>query len=191
MYPKFIEQEEHRLLHLIRERAYRTGDFTLSSGQASKYYIDVKQVSLDPEGAWLIGTLLFNLLPKDTVAIGGLTMGADPLATAVSMVSYLKEKPMNAFLVRKEPKGYGKNAQVESPPIPEGSGVIILEDVVTTGGSALKAVDAVRNMGWKVLGILAVVDREQGGEELYHAANIPFRALFSISEIQGSTSENS
>lgn len=185
MYPKFIEQEEHRLLHLIRERAYRTGDFTLASGQASPYYIDVKQVSLDAEGAWLIGTLLFNLLPQDTVAVGGLTMGADPLATAVSMVSYLKEKPLNAFLVRKAPKGYGKNAQVESPPLPEGSGVIILEDVVTTGGSALAAVEAVRNMGWKVLGILAVVDREQGGEELYQASNIPFRALFTISQIQG------
>ncbi len=173
-----------RLLTLLCQKAYREGDFTLSSGQKSSYYIDGKQVTLDAEGAWLVGKSLFALLPAGTQAVGGLTLGADPIATAVSVISYLEGQALPAFIVRKQAKGYGANQQVEGPKLPAGSRVAILEDVVTTGNSALKAVQAVEELGWQVGAIITLVDRDQGGGALYAAKNYPFQALFTIQELQ-------
>ncbi|WP_218082825.1 orotate phosphoribosyltransferase [Anthocerotibacter panamensis] len=173
-----------RLLTLICERAYRQGDFTLSSGLKSSYYIDGKQVTLDAEGAWLTGKLLFELLPEGTQAVGGLTLGADPIATAVSVISYGEGRPIPAFIVRKQAKDHGANQQVEGPKLPPRSRVVIVEDVVTTGGSALQAVTAVEALGWQVAAILTVVDRQQGGAERYASQGYPFQALFTIPELQ-------
>jgi len=178
---------EHReqLLRLLCQKAYREGDFTLSSGQKSDYYIDGKQVTLDAQGAWLTGLLLLDLIPTNVQAVGGLTLGADPIATAISIASYVAEHPIPAFIVRKQSKGYGANQQVEGPKLPAGSLVAIVEDVVTTGASALKAARVVEELGWQVALIVTLVDRQQGGAELYAEMGYAYRALFTIDELKG------
>ncbi len=173
-----------RLLNLLCTLAYREGDFTLSSGLKSDYYINGKQVTLDAEGAWLTGTLFLAQLPPETQAVGGLTLGADPLATAVSLLSYLSGTPLPAFIVRKQTKGYGAQQQIESPPLAAGSAVVILEDTVTTGGSALQAIQAVENVGWRVIQVLAIADRNQGAKELFAAKGYAYHPLFGIDEIR-------
>ncbi|MEM9508451.1 MAG: orotate phosphoribosyltransferase [Cyanobacteria bacterium P01_E01_bin.35] len=172
------------LLDLIVKQAYVEGDFTLSSGVKSPYYINCKQVTLTAEGALALGRLLFQLLPEDTQAIAGLTLGADPMVSAVSVVSAYENQPIPALIIRKQPKGHGTKAYIEGPSLASGAKVIVLEDVVTTGGSALTAVERLQDAGYKVTQILALVDREQGGKELYQSKEIQFQALFSIKEVQ-------
>ncbi len=155
-----------RLLELLRTRAYAKREVILSSGAKSDFYIDCKQVTLDAEGAVLCGELIHAVIehvaPR-AMAVGGLTMGADPLATASSIASFRAGQPRPAFLVRKEPKGHGTNQWVESPAIPQGSPVAIVEDVVTTGASTLKAIERVRLAGFEVACAIALVDRSEGG----------------------------
>ena len=172
------------LLDLLAKYAYVEGDFVLSSGARSSYYINGKQVTLRADGALVIGRLLFQLLPKDTAAVAGLTLGADPIVSAVSVVSAWSNQPIPALIIRKEPKGHGTQAYIEGPSLPEGAKVVVLEDVVTTGGSALTAVERLQEVGYQVEQIIALVDREQGGAELYQSKGIDFKALFSIREIQ-------
>ncbi len=175
------------LLDLIVKYAYAEGDFTLSSGAKSSYYINCKPVTLKAEGALALGRLLFQLLPEDTAAVAGLTLGADPMVSAVSVVSAYENKPIPALIIRKKPKGHGTKAYIEGPSLAEGAKVVVLEDVVTTGGSALTAVERLQDAGYEVTQILSLVDREQGGRELYQSKNIKFQALFAIAEIQQSS----
>lgn len=176
------------LLYLIKTLAYREGDFTLSSGKQASYYINCKPVSLHPQGIYLLGQLMLEALPANTQAVAGLTLGADPLVAAVSLMSAIAPEatPSNipAIIVRKQPKGHGTAASLEGPVLPEGSLFWILEDVVTTGASALKARDRICEAGYRVGGILAIVDRNEGGRELYDRESIEFRSLFEIAEIQ-------
>ena len=172
------------LLDLIVRYAYVEGDFTLSSGAKSSYYINCKQVTLRAEGGLALGRLLLQMLPKDTAAIAGLTLGADPMVSAVSVVSAYENKPIPALIIRKKPKGHGTQAYIEGPTLPEKAKVVVLEDVVTTGGSALTAVERLQDAGYEVTQILSLVDREQGGSKLYQSKGIEFKALFSIREIQ-------
>ncbi len=176
------------LLDLIVKYAYVEGDFTLSSGAKSSYYINCKQVTLRAEGALALGRLLFKLLPDDTSAVAGLTLGADPMVSAVSVVSAYENNPLPALIIRKKPKGHGTQAYIEGPCLAEGAKVVVLEDVVTTGGSALTAVERLQDAGYEVTQILSLVDREQGGGELYQSKDIKFTALFSIKEIQQQSS---
>jgi orotate phosphoribosyltransferase len=164
--------------------SYREGDFLLSSGQRSSYYINGKQVTLTAPGAVAIARLILPLLPPDTVAVAGLTLGADPLVSAVSVVSVYENRPLDALIVRKEAKGHGTRAYLEGPTLPEKSRVVVLEDVVTTGKSALLAVERLVEAGYLVEDIIAVVDREQGGRELYAAQNLKFQALFTLGDLQ-------
>lgn len=173
-----------QLLDLICQVAYQEGDFILTSGQPSSYYINGKQVTLHAEGGAAVGRLLLSLLPAETQAVAGLTLGADPMVTATSVVAAYAGRSLTALIVRKEAKGHGTRAYIEGPSLPEGTPITVLEDVVTTGQSALKAVDRLREGGYQVNGILALVDRQQGGAETYQAADIPFQPLFTISEIQ-------
>lgn len=173
-----------QLLDLICRVAYKEGDFVLSSGQRSSYYINGKQVSLHAEGGLAVGRLLLSMLPSETQAVAGLTLGADPLVTATSVVAAYEGRSLTALIVRKEAKGHGTRAYIEGPELPEGTPITVLEDVVTTGQSALKAVDRLREGGYQVNGILSLVDRQQGGAETYSAAGIPFQSLFTIQEIQ-------
>ncbi|BAU65211.1 orotate phosphoribosyltransferase [Stanieria sp. NIES-3757] len=172
------------LLELLVEYAYVEGDFVLSSGAKSSYYINGKQVTLRAEGALVIGRLLLALLPQDTDAVAGLTLGADPIVSAVSVVSAYSNQPIPALIIRKEPKGHGTKAYIEGPNLTPGARVVVLEDVVTTGKSALQAVERLTACGYQVTQIVALVDREQGGAELYQSQGIEFKALFSIKEIQ-------
>jgi orotate phosphoribosyltransferase len=172
------------LLDLFCQLAYKEGDFVLSSGQRSSYYINGKQVTLHPQGALAIGRLLLSQLPTHTQAVAGLTLGADPIVSAVSVVSAYENRPIPALIVRKESKGHGTMAYIEGPSLPAAAKVVVLEDVVTTGQSALKAVERLKNAGYEVEQIIALVDRQQGGAELYESAGLKFQALFSIQEIQ-------
>ena len=173
-----------KLLDLFCQLAYQEGDFVLSSGQKSSYYINGKQVTLDPQGALAIGRILLPLVPPDTQAVAGLTLGADPIVTAVSVVSAYENRPIPALIIRKEAKGHGTRAYIEGPNLPAGAKVVVLEDVVTTGQSALKAVERLRAAGYTVDLVISLIDRLQGGAELYQSAGLKFEALFSIEDIQ-------
>lgn len=172
------------LLDLFCKVAYKTGDFTLSSGQKSTYYINGKPVTLDPLGALAIGKLVLQQLPPQTQAVAGLTLGADPIVSAVSVVSAYENCPIPGLIIRKEPKGHGTQAYLEGPQLVAGSSVVVLEDVVTTGASALKAVERLQHAGYTVNHVLALVDRQQGGSELYAEHQLEFQTIFTIQEIQ-------
>ncbi len=171
-----------RLLNLLKEKSYRKGKVILTSGKESDFYIDCRPVTLHPEGAYLIGKLLFARLlvsPEPIRGVGGLTMGADPIATSVSLTSYLEGKPIAAFIIRKEPKKHGRGLWIEGiGNLPEGTPVAIVEDVVTTGGSTLKAVERAKEEGLKVVKILALVDREEGGGENLKEKGYELESLF-------------
>jgi orotate phosphoribosyltransferase len=179
-----LTQERQFLLDLFCQLAYREGDFVLSSGQRSSYYINGKQVTLHPQGALAVGRLLLSLLPMDTQAVAGLTLGADPIVSAVSVVSALENRPIPALIIRKEAKGHGTMAYIEGPNLPAGAKMVVLEDVVTTGQSAMKAVERLKAADYQVEQVIALVDRQQGGAELYESAGLKFQTLFTITEIQ-------
>jgi orotate phosphoribosyltransferase len=182
--PEELTALRQQLLDLFCQLAYKEGDFVLSSGQKSSYYINGKQVTLHPQGALAIGRLLLSLLPSDTQAVAGLTLGADPMVTAVSVVSAYENWPLPALIIRKEAKGHGTQAYIEGPILPAGAHVVVLEDVVTTGQSAMKAVERLRQAGYTVEQVIALVDRQQGGAEFYDSVGLKFQTVFSIQQIQ-------
>ena len=171
-----------RLLELMTALSFEHRPVTLSSGRTSDFYIDSKQTVLTAEGHYLTGELLLDIVERDapeSVAIGGLTMGADPLASAVSLVSWQRGRPRAAFYVRKEPKGHGTGAWIEGArALPPGAPVTVLEDVITTGASALRAVERARLAGLTVVRIVALVDREEEGGREALAREAPVSALF-------------
>ncbi|MEZ4360683.1 MAG: orotate phosphoribosyltransferase [Kofleriaceae bacterium] len=170
-----------RLFNLLRERSFQEREVVLSSGLRSRFYIDCKQVSLDAEGAHLIGCLFSSVIEElapAAQAVGGLTLGADPLATATSVVSFLRGAARSAFLVRKEPKGHGTGQWIEhAATLRAGAEVVVVEDVVTTGASMLRAIERVTEAGFQVRQTLALVDRGEGGREAIEA-HAPLFALF-------------
>ena len=179
-----MTQLREYLLDLFCQVAYREGDFLLSSGQRSSYYINGKQVTLHPQGSLAVGRILLSMLPPETQAVAGLTLGADPIVTAVSVVGATQGQSIAALIVRKEAKGHGTQAYLEGPTLPTGSLVVVLEDVVTTGQSALKAVDRLRQAGYRVEQVIALVDRQQGGAELYQQQGLQFDSVFAIADLQ-------
>jgi orotate phosphoribosyltransferase len=174
------------MVELLRERSVRTGKFTLSSGRESDLYVDVKQTSLHPEGSAILAELLLARLVSGVVAIGGLTLGADPLVCAVAPISFLRGRPVRAFIVRKEPKGHGTNRYIEGiADLPPGAEVAIIEDTATTGASLLKAVDRAVEAGLCVVQCLTVVDREEGAAEAVAAAGYRLESLTTRTELVG------
>lgn len=178
------EQLRSHLLNLICRGAYQEGDFTLTSGQPSPYYINGKLVTLHPQGALMVARLLLDQLYPETLGVAGLTLGADPMVTAVSLVGLYANRSVFPLIIRKEAKGHGTKAYIEGLNLPPGSLIAVLEDVVTTGQSALKAVDRLQAAGYEVRQILALVDRQQGGGELYAERQLGFNSLFTIAEIK-------
>jgi len=178
------EQARARLRELVLERAVTYGERTLSSGQKSSYYIDGKQVTLDAEGALLFAEYLLATNPPDTFdAIGGPTIGADPMAAAVSTLSQLKGAPKPAFIVRKATKAHGMMRRIEGP-LAGGSRVIVVEDVVTSGGSVLEAIDALETeKKCAVVKIVCLVDREQGAREAFASRGYAFEPIFTVSQL--------
>ena len=178
-WPELTAKRE-RLLELLRANAFQEREVVLSSGRTSSFYLDCKQVSLDAEGATLIGELFHAVIDEvapHAVAVGGLTLGADPLATATSVISFQRGRPRAAFLVRKEPKGHGTNQWIESTRLPAGAPVVIVEDVVTTGAATLKAIERARLVGFTVVHAVGLVDRLEGGREAV-TQETPLTTLF-------------
>lgn len=174
-----------RLLELLATRSARRGEFVLASGKRSTLYIDARLTTMSPEGLALIGPLGLSALEQaewGVQSVGGLTLGADPIAYAISFVSARTRAPVRAFTVRKEAKSHGTGKRIEGP-FERGDRVAIIEDVITTGGSALRAVEAVREAGGAVAGVLALVDREEGGREALEAAGLEVLALTRATDI--------
>lgn len=181
-----IIEMKQRLARLLVEKSYKEGDFTLTSGRKSEYYFDGKQTALHPEGGWLVGHLFNDLISDipDLVAVGGMTLGADPLVSATSVISWELGRPLAAFIVRKNPKGHGTNQYLEGlANLAPGASVAMLEDVVTTGGSLLTACERVREAGFRIEAVCTVLDREEGGREAIQAAGYNLRSLFRRAEL--------
>ena len=177
--------DHEQLVRLLAARSARRGNFTLASGRQSSLYIDARLTTMTPEGQRLIGRLGLEALRAASWhpdAIGGLTLGADPIAYAICHSSADSERPLKAFTVRKEPKAHGTGKQVEGPLV-SGDRVVIVEDVITTGGSASRAIEAVKREGAIPLGVLALVDREEGGREALESLGLGVRALTTASEL--------
>jgi orotate phosphoribosyltransferase len=177
--------DRQRLLELLATRSARHGQFTLASGRQSSLYIDARLTTMSPEGLALVGPLALELLQSsgwNVDAVGGLTLGADPVAYAIAYASAGTPRPIRAFTVRKEPKSHGTGRSIEGP-FQAGDRVAIVEDVITTGGSALRAAQAVRDAGGSVTGVVALVDREEGGREALEQAGLNVLPLATASEI--------
>jgi orotate phosphoribosyltransferase len=177
-----LEADRNRLLELLRTLSFERRKVVLASGRESDFYVDCKRTTLTAEGHVLVGRLLFDRvrriapLPR---GVGGLTLGADPIASAVAMTSFLEGQAIDSFVVRKEPKGHGTGQWIEGRrTIPDGSRVVVIEDVVTTGGSALKAIERCRAETLVPVACLALVDRMEGGREAIEAQGVPLQALF-------------
>jgi len=179
-------QSRARLAEIIRNRSFGRGEITLASGRKSDFYFNLKPTMLDAEGAALLAELTFEALANENIDyVGGLEMGAVPLAGAIAQLSFMRGKPIQAFFVRKKPKEHGARLSVEGLAPGEslaGKRVVIVEDVTTTGGSAIKAVDAVRDAGAEIVMVFTMVDRQEGADEAFHEAGLPFRALYTASE---------
>lgn len=170
--------ERERLLELVRTRALRVGKITLSSGKESDYYVDAREVVLDPEGAYLTGKLLLDMIDQKAVAVAGMTLGADPIVTAISVVGHLAGRDLSALIIRKEPKKHGTKKFVEGPALPEGAKVAVVDDVVTTGSSLIKSIERLRAEGYEPIQVVAILDREEGGSEKLKAAGYDLESIF-------------
>ena len=180
-----------QLKSLLLKKSVRTGEFTLASGKKSDLYIDCRVTAMDPIGATLIGKLGWETVKAELATrglevdcIGGMTLGADPISLAVGMTSASDEKPLQVFTVRKEPKGHGKGKQIEGN-FSEGDTIVIVDDVITTGGSTIKAMDVIKAAGGKIAFALVLVDREEGGREAIEDYGVPVVSLFSRSTLLG------
>ena len=170
------------LLELLKKYAYKKGEFKLSSGKTSEHYVNCKPVTLTGRGLTLTSLLMLKEL--DATIVGGLTLGADPLVSGVSLVSALDGRMVNALIVRKEPKGHGTGAWIEGPELPKGTKVTVLEDVVTTGGSAVKAAEKLRDAGYVVETVVAIVDRQEGGVEAMEKEGLKLRSIFTLEDFK-------
>ena len=174
-----------QLASLLRAKSIKRGDFTLASGKKSNYYLDCRLTTLDAEGALLTGYCILELLDEMGIkpdAIGGLSMGADPVVSAAIVVSALEKRPVQGFLVRKEAKDHGRKKQIEGMERTQGKRVVIVDDVCTTGGSTLEAIAAAQREGCEVVAVVSIVDREEGGSEMLRA-KYNYRSVFTAREL--------
>ncbi len=173
------------LLNLLKERAYKRGQYTLSSGKESEHYVNCKPVTLSCEGNALLSHLMLEEIEPESVAVGGLTLGADPLVCGIAQKAYYKgTKHIDALIIRKQSKGYGTKELIEGHKPPVGSVVTVLEDVTTTGGSAMTAVDVLRDAGYIVNRVVTIVDR-MDDHKIWEENNIEFVSLFTLQDITG------
>ena len=172
--------QRQRLIELVHRDALRFGDFTLASGKTAKYYLDCRKLTLDSEGANVIAAGVLDAIGKDLPdAVGGMAIGADPITASIITLAGQRDLPLKGFMVRKEPKAHGTGKQVEGP-VAAGQHVVIVEDVITSGGSALKAVDAAQQFGLVVDRVIAIIDRLAGGEEAFRAKGLELITLTTI-----------
>jgi len=174
-----------RLVALLREKSVKHGTFTLASGSTSDFYVDARQTTLHGEGSWLVARLLLERLRDDVVGVGGLTLGADPIACATAAVAHTEGRALHAFLIRKQAKGHGTGRFVEGlANLPEGSPVAVVEDTTTTGGSLLTAIERARDAGLRVVQALTVVERQEGAVERLAEAGLDLQALVTRAELE-------
>jgi orotate phosphoribosyltransferase len=179
-----LKQAKSRLLELLKDKALKKGEVGLSSGRKSNYYIDGKLVTLDPEGAYLVAKIIIELIRGEQIdGIGGLTIGADPIVSATAAVSYAESFPIPAFIVRNGPKKHGMMKFIEGP-IKKNSNVVIVDDVVTTGGSIFKAIEEVEKEGCKVVKVIAIVDRLEGAKERFAEKGYAFVSIFTKEDLE-------
>ncbi len=181
--PATSTEQRQLLLELLATRAYRHGNFTLASGRTSSHYVNCKPVSLSGLGLALLSTQMLDLVEPGAVAVAGLTLGADPLVSGVAQAAALAGQALDALIVRKEAKGHGTGAWLEGPLPEPGSRITVLEDVVTTGGSSLKAVKQLREAGYVVERVVTIVDRQEGGLAAMQEAGLELRSLFQLDEV--------
>lgn len=174
---------KNKLLALLKELALEYGEFWLSSGKTSSYYLDGKKITLHPEGSYYVAKAILDIIKHDQAkAIGGLTMGADPILGAVALLSYLENQPVSTFIVRKEPKQHGKQKLIEGI-LEDGWRVVIVDDVITTGASTFKAIRAVKELGCEVVNVVCLVDRKEGGSDKIKEEGYKFSPIFTIEEL--------
>ncbi len=181
--PPSAEACRDELLNRLAQEAYRHGDFTLASGRQSNHYVNCKPVSLSGSGLELLSLALLEHVEPDAVAVAGLTLGADPLVSAVAMAAAQASRSLNALIVRKQAKGHGTGAWLEGPLPHSGAHITVLEDVVTTGGSSLKAVQQLREAGYVVKRVVTIVDRQEGGDKFLKAAELELVSLFELKQV--------
>ncbi len=187
--PGLTEEQRSGLMRRLATSAYKRGHFTLASGRQSEHYVNCKPVSLSGVGLVLISTAMLSRVEEQSVAVAGLTLGADPLVSGVAMAASLAQHDLDALIVRKEAKGHGTGAWLEGPLPKSGALITVLEDVVTTGGSSLKAVNQLREAGYTVNRVITIVDREEGGAAAMEAAGLELISLFLLSEISAFAAE--
>ena len=174
--------DRQALAQLIHDKALQFGEFTLASGKKASYYLDCRQVTLDARGARLIGEGMLELLGDDLPdLVGGMAIGADPITAAILTIAGMRDKPLRGVMVRKEPKGHGLGKYVEGP-YREGESLVIVEDVVTTGGSSLKAIEHCESVGLEVKRVLAIIDRLEGGREAFAERGYELSTLFTVKD---------
>ena len=180
---------KQELLGLLKSYAYKKGDYTLSSGRKSEHYVNCKPVTLSSRGLTLSSVMLLEAVEKESVAVAGLTLGADPLVSGVAVVCGLDNIRVNALIVRKEAKGHGTQAYIEGPLPEKGATITVLEDVITTGGSAIQAVKSIRDAGYTVNRCAAIVDRQEDGEAdtAMKLAGLELVSIFKLEDITGET----
>jgi len=180
-------EEERRLLRILKDLSYEEGDFLLASGKRSTFYIDCKETTLNPEGMYLVGHLMYHRVLRlaGIEAVGGVSIGGDPLVCSTVIASYALRAPIPGFFIRKEPKGHGRNLWIEGGKnLRRGMNVVILEDVVTTGGSSLKAIEVTEREGFAVKGIIALLDRQEGGKNEIETKGYIFESIFTIKDLK-------
>jgi orotate phosphoribosyltransferase len=178
-------KSRNEFLALLKEEAYKKGEFKLSSGRKSEHYVNCKPVTLQGDALMFISWCMFECIEDDCDAVGGLTLGADPLVAGVPIVAAIEERPMDGLIVRKEPKGHGTKAWIEGPELAPGKKVTVLEDVITTGGSAIKAAEKLRDAGYVVENVVAIINRQEGTEadDAMDAADLNLISLFMLEEL--------
>ena len=181
---KSIQEEREELRQIIVKDAYFKEKITLSSGKESDYYIDARRVTLSAHGAYLCARMILDVIGDDTIdAIGGPTLGADPMVGAISVLSHQVGRPVNTFIIRKTPKAHGKQQQIEGPLLEKGSRVVLIDDVATTGKAFIQSIDVLTEAGIQIHKAICIVDRQEGAREAIAQKNCELISLFDISEI--------
>ena len=175
--------DRERLLELLQERSLEVRPVTLSSGKTSDYYLDCKRVTLSPEGAYLTAKLMLDMIRPDVSAVGGLTLGADPIVSSISVLSHIQGRGLVGLIVRKEPKKHGTMNYVEGPALETGAKVAVVEDVVTSGASLERAIDRIAAAGYQPVQALTIMDRQEGGRAAVESRGFALQAIFTRNDL--------
>ena len=178
-----IDQDRKDLFHLLKTKAFSKGKFILSSGKESSFYLDARLVTLCAPGAYLTARIILDMISQDHLdAIGGPTLGADPMVGAIASLSHQAGRPINTFIIRKQPKAHGKQQQVEGPLLKEEGTVVIIDDVATTGKAFVESIEVLQKMNIKIKKAICVIDRGEGAREALAKYNVPLESIFTIAE---------